>query len=520
VSSPIPAAAGLPPSPECAHLPRRLTLRENLESIALAILFVLVVRQLVVEAFKIPTGSMAPTLLGTHKEVRCVNCGWVFRVGYNKLGPAGEVECPNCHHVWPGASERLGDDWNAEEIHFRKPSWLWADGRTVSGKRVAGIDAANRVDRWGTRIFVNKFLYKLRQPRRWEIVVFLYPYAEARCKDCYWSDPLAPADIERCPNPRCGSRHLEILRKNYIKRLIGLPGEEVAIRDGDIYINGHIARKPPAVQDQLWQHVFDSSYVPRQPHFTPWDFGRQPGCWVRNTTDGSLTLDALDSAEPVLAQFGEEIKDFCPYNGPAEAFGSRALHAMDDCRIEALAEVKAASKAGRAVLVIAAGGRVFTAEFPLAAGGDAVIREGGHVLARASVPALQLGRSARICLENYDDFLVAKLDGRSVISVAYDGSSDAGHRGATVSLGAAGAKVAFRRVLIQRDVYYRGQYEDRPYVCRLPPDGYFVLGDNSPESSDSRYWPSPVVPAANMMGVAFATFWPIHDLEWFPSGSK
>ncbi|MBS3762412.1 MAG: hypothetical protein KGZ25_03805, partial [Planctomycetes bacterium] len=72
------------------------SLRNNLESIAVAILLVLFVRQIVAEAFKIPTGSMAPVLLGVHKEVRCPNCGWVFRVGSDKVGPVGQVQCPNC----------------------------------------------------------------------------------------------------------------------------------------------------------------------------------------------------------------------------------------------------------------------------------------------------------------------------------------------------------------------------------------------------------------------------------------
>ena len=37
-------------------------------------------------------------------------------------------------------------------------------------------------------------------------------------------------------------------------------------------------------------------------------------------------------------------------------------------------------------------------------------------------------------------------------------------------------------------------------------DGYFVLGDNSANSMDSRYWGC--VPAANIRGCAFACLWP------------
>jgi signal peptidase I len=71
----------------------------------------------------------------------------------------------------------------------------------------------------GDRILVNKFIYgakipftkfrlpKLRSPQRGEVIVFIYP-----------------------KNPR----------KDFIKRLIGLGGETIEIRDGQIYINDEL----------------------------------------------------------------------------------------------------------------------------------------------------------------------------------------------------------------------------------------------------------------------------------------
>lgn len=55
------------------------------------------------------------------------------------------------------------------------------------------------------RIFINKFVYRFEPVRRFDIVVFHYP--------------LDPS-------------------KSYIKRVVGLPGEWVAIRGGKVYING------------------------------------------------------------------------------------------------------------------------------------------------------------------------------------------------------------------------------------------------------------------------------------------
>jgi len=61
------------------------------------------------------------------------------------------------------------------------------------------------------RIFINKFVYRFESIRRGDIVVFQYP--------------LDPS-------------------KSYIKRVVGLPGEWVEIRDGVVYIDGRQLREP------------------------------------------------------------------------------------------------------------------------------------------------------------------------------------------------------------------------------------------------------------------------------------
>ena len=49
-------------------------------------------------------------------------------------------------------------------------------------------------------------------------------------------------------------------KKNYIKRLVGLPGEKLQIVNGDIYINDKIQRKPDSIQETLWLPVYNSRY--------------------------------------------------------------------------------------------------------------------------------------------------------------------------------------------------------------------------------------------------------------------
>ena len=69
------------------------------------------------------------------------------------------------------------------------------------------------------RIFVNKFVYHFEEIHRSDIVVFWYP-----------KDPS----------------------KSFIKRVLGIPGDVVSIRDGQVYINGQLVEEryvPRGYQD-------------------------------------------------------------------------------------------------------------------------------------------------------------------------------------------------------------------------------------------------------------------------------
>jgi len=57
----------------------------------------------------------------------------------------------------------------------------------------------------GQRLFVEKVSYRFTEPKRGQVVVFRYPGDE---------------------------------RRKFIKRMIGLPGDEVAIKNGFLYVNG------------------------------------------------------------------------------------------------------------------------------------------------------------------------------------------------------------------------------------------------------------------------------------------
>ncbi len=57
------------------------------------------------------------------------------------------------------------------------------------------------------------------------------------------------------------------------------------------------------------------------------------------------------------------------------------------------------------------------------------------------------------------------------------------------------------------DYYNRGEYGQPNQVIKVPQDSYFVLGDNSASSMDSRYWG--FVPKELMIGRAQLIYWPL-----------
>jgi len=58
----------------------------------------------------------------------------------------------------------------------------------------------------------------------------------------------------------------------------------------------------------------------------------------------------------------------------------------------------------------------------------------------------------------------------------------------------------------QRYYYNRGEFATEGHRITVPKDDYFVLGDNSASSKDSRYWG--YVPRQNVLGKAILVYWP------------
>jgi len=63
----------------------------------------------------------------------------------------------------------------------------------------------------------------------------------------------------------------------------------------------------------------------------------------------------------------------------------------------------------------------------------------------------------------------------------------------------------------RRYYYNQGLYGNEGEEFTVPDEGFYVLGDNSASSRDSRYWG--FVPRRNMVGKAFFLYWPPHRIR-------
>lgn len=139
--------------------------RDTVEAVVVALLLAFVIRAFVVQAFKIPSGSMLDTL-------------------------------------------QIGDHLLVSKFAYdvRLPSTIWLD--TTDGK----------------------VLYKTADPERGDIMVFKYPMNE---------------------------------EQDFIKRVIGLPGETIEIRNKVVYINGEPLDEPYVLHK-------DARRVPGRDDFGPY----------------------------------------------------------------------------------------------------------------------------------------------------------------------------------------------------------------------------------------------------------
>jgi len=524
------------------------SVRENLEAFLIAVILAVIIRHFAVEAFEIPTGSMANTLYGIHAWLECPNCSTEYNValksdaagqvsvdkrdmlvydgecsnpsctlrlhsrgprGNELRHPGGPVSCASCGTLLPGESANYRRtrvvehatrcpmcDFKHRAVVELKPGDLWSLWSTAT---IYG----------GNKILVTKFAYSLGKPERWDVIVFTFDQ---------W--------------------------KNYIKRLVGLPGEQINIWDGDLYVNGKVEMKSkhPYIQNALWRNISSSDLaerglneVPAWMEVAPPGGGRQPGVeknasW--NPTEKRWSLNSLPDTTRI--EYQRPFDNYYSYNllGPSGGIEGNPSHvSIGDRKVAFTVKVPEAKREGWVGAEIRDGDFTFQLRIPVGApsaerpaviervrgeGQEEIQIEG---LRATHLSAIPLNTTTPIEFENVDDRVVARLNGEEILALEYASfpqgasfvdppmppSQEPGAQYLRVVV--SGAQAELESIRVYRDMYYVPLNRHGHWTgIQLGDDEYFALGDNGPSSADGRYWGA--LPGRNLMGKALLVFWP------------
>lgn len=482
--------------------------RETVESIAVAFMLAFIFKTFLVEAFVIPTGSMAPTLMGQHYDIACPQCAHHYRFGYR--GGAGVPTCPNCEFTIP-----------PQEFAEKYPVYS------------------------GDRILVNKFLYDFDPPQRWDVIVFKYPedaktnYIKRLIGLPGEQLAIRHGDIfttKLVDNKPSGAE--EIARKPNYKKLQAMLQE---VYNNDDLFEGFVERGWPL----RWQ---DWSAPEKPAVWKTEQAGRQYSvseataeqAWLRYQHFSPLPNDWGDYFAKPQMKFSDIepslIKDQYAYNGPA------ANHWVGDIAVEA--EIATTGDGGEVTLELIKGGKAFHAILDLKEGTARLEIPGVDSFKPEPVKIGWRGAGKhKFLFANVDHQLWLLIDGEPIFETAASVYSDLMNNipvdrtpdravniptdKSPVGIAVKGTAASVAHLRILRDVYYINHDEHRtthpPYeqqhslqapimLLDSPDDNkdqFLMLGDNSPSSSDSRYWRQQnYVERRQLIGKAIYVFWP------------
>lgn len=301
-------------------------------------------------------------------------------------------------------------------------------------------------------------------------------------------------------------------REGIVKRVVGKPLESVQIVDGDVWID----KKPlPPRSGGVRVTVFDDRWQDATALF------HAGAAWKREKGVWSASVDASNAkGDDAWLDFHPPLADDYLTSDHRLVRGELSVNdAVVEC------DVQAGALAGVLRIQLSEQGDVFElalepANSEAGAQAELVLRRssadaGAQELARASV-AFDLAAWHHVSFGNVDNALRVDFDARTdVLHASYERNvphpGDLQHEGKSIGkrlmLGVAGGTFRVRALRLQRDLYYtaRGQFGiSGPQ--QLGPDEYFVLGDNSAHSRDSREWGP--VSASWIIGRAARVVWP------------
>ena len=335
----------------------------------------------------------------------------------------------------------------------------------------------------GDRVNVNTRAFLDRPPLRWEVVAFQVPTKK---------DMLS------------------------IKRIVGLPGELISIRHGDLFIDGQVHRKSIEQLRSVAILVHNNDFLPKQSKDLPhrWQPGLSTSHWKRE--DAGFTADhkmegTEESTEldwivyhhlpclPSLADRAIEspIKDNYAYNQGL----SRKLHFVTDILFSCRLSLKTSHQLGLRIH----NGREFCTVIIDQDSQSAKLRRGDVQVKQVTLPTDISDAAFNIELAYFDEQLVLAIDRQEVF--VYEIQTHTNPLRPTsrpLAIGISRGHAEIRQLRVLRDVHYLDP--ERIGLIwsadqRLGDNEFFLLGDNVPISIDSRNWANPALSRDRLLGL-------------------
>ncbi|GAB4137157.1 MAG: hypothetical protein Tsb009_04570 [Planctomycetaceae bacterium] len=502
-------------------------LRQMFDALICLAVTVILVRTFQVEGYMISTGSMAPTLPGFHKRVICPACRFEF--------PVGDA---HPHDDFGQPEEQTGSHVSAADSPHPPENSLSASSTGMTAVcpncGLHSIDISKIPRNQGDQLLVHKNAYDYLSPHRWEVIVF--------------RNPRRPTQA-------------------YVKRIVGLPGETIRIRDGNVWVNDEIQRKSFQQQRAMRILVYDHNFEPRndsnwQPRWfvetgnPDWKRAGQafesaisvhsrgkesrPFSWVTyrhwiraggthqtevkvpqslqrhdlatpslyplKYDDKTKTLShtgvlpdrardriAAVIDDPAFRQFMSEFAEKTHLAPVTDDYGYNRVHRsyrpvpVRDLMLAATLSLRGGH--GQFAMELTDGQQRFRFILDAATRDVSLIAVDEHkVLRRARLKAEVLNEPLQVEMSLFDRQVLVAVNGQTIFKPwfldAVSSKEDFSHMPARI--GVRELQVRVSSIKLYRDVHYTQKGKTKSFT--LKDDEFFMLGDNSPISADSRVW--------------------------------
>ncbi len=395
-------------------------------------------------------GSMAPTLLGSHVDLTCPKCRFAFACDSRGL------EDPN---AWDRRTLFICPNCAASFTSEPRPRVLAGD-----------------------RVLIDRSAFQLRGPRRWEVVAF---------------------------------ERIDEGQGMVVKRVVGLPGETIQCVGGRVYIEGKLLRKDLRQQRAMRILVHDDDYSGPVPRWRPQDFGSN---WTRNEGKPVHTESPNDEIGWLVYNHANGAAKFVT----DETFYNRGRMQSRDEEIHSTPDVAMSFRLqdvhGRGMIWLQAtdGRDEFMVQIDPREKKFTVLKNrkplpGGS----GDVPGPLRGETFEVSLIDRQ-FLLA-VGSKTLFTAAINTPGEPPLSPQPLAIGVQGLGMAIDRLRVYRAIYYsepQAVTNEPSPVYMIGPDEYFVLGDNSPISEDSRTWTeNRVVRHKSLVGKPFIVIYPACGLS-------